>query len=310
MLAAMASLPLAAQAAANNSWQPRRPIEMLISYPAGGGADTIGRALAAQVGRQAGWKIIPMNKPGAGGLVFLRDLSEAKPDGSRIGICLSSQLTFPPGGSKSLAVNIDDYVLLGSVATSYMTILSKGGGPLASIDAIKSYAKKNGSVSIAVSPTFSWLSHALSDALGVTVIGVVYKGASEYLPALLGGHVDLVVWAGGTQQLEAAGTVVVVATLASQRIPGDPSIPTLKENGIPIEVEADFIVLAPKAMDTGITETFTGVIAKAAQSPAFQSRMEALLGRPARYVAPQQLFPHLKAQQQVALEYESRYAKH
>ncbi|CAM3951344.1 Tripartite tricarboxylate transporter substrate binding protein [Bordetella tumbae] len=308
LLAAMASLPLAARAAPSHGWQPRRPVDMLISYPVGGGADNIGRALASQITtQQKGWEIIPMNKPGGGGLIFLRALSEAQPNGGTIGICLSSQLTFPPDGARTQAFELANYTLLGAVATSYLTIIVKSKGPITSIDTFRAFAKKKGAVSIAVSPTFSWISNALSDSLGVPVIGVVYKGAGEYLPALVGGHVDLVLWAGGTQQLEAAGTIDVIATVAPQRMPGAPSVSTLKESGIPVEVESHFIMLAPKGMDTNIADVLIDVVAEAAQNAVFQNRMEALLGRPARYIPPNELAPLIEAQQKVAVEYESQY---
>ena len=48
---------------------PDKPIEFVIPFGAGGGADIEGRLLAVEMSKILGVKVVPVNKPGAGGAI-------------------------------------------------------------------------------------------------------------------------------------------------------------------------------------------------------------------------------------------------
>src|SRR5260221_13146724 len=99
------------------------------------------------------------------------------------------------------------------------------------------------------SPVLAWFPSpraALSRAAGVEVNEVPF-GAAQVVPSLLGGHVDAVV------QLPAAlsapvkqGQVRLLATLIPARDPALPDVPTAKEQGIDVSLEAWRGIAAPK----------------------------------------------------------------
>ena len=80
ILLAALSAPFAKLALAQANW-PTRPIRIIVPFPAGGGADTTLRMIASTLERLYGWNVVVENKPGAGGLLGMQDLSQSRPDG-------------------------------------------------------------------------------------------------------------------------------------------------------------------------------------------------------------------------------------
>src|SRR6478752_10816831 len=60
---------------------PTRPMRVLIGFPAGSGADILGRYFAAKLGELSGQSLIIENKPGANSNIALGLVATAKPDG-------------------------------------------------------------------------------------------------------------------------------------------------------------------------------------------------------------------------------------
>ena len=60
---------------------PKKPITVVVMYAAGGGTDTIMRAIANEMAKAKGWRINVINKPGAVGGVATKYVSEKPSDG-------------------------------------------------------------------------------------------------------------------------------------------------------------------------------------------------------------------------------------
>src|SRR4029077_18047424 len=63
---------------------PSRVVSLGVAFPAGGGVDTIGRAIAQKLGDALGQQVIVVNRPGAGSVIGVRDGAKATPDGYTI----------------------------------------------------------------------------------------------------------------------------------------------------------------------------------------------------------------------------------
>ena len=74
---------------AQENW-PNRPITMVIPFPPGGVADTVGRPVADALSRSLGQPVIVENRPGAGGGIGMAAVAKSKPDGYTILMALSS----------------------------------------------------------------------------------------------------------------------------------------------------------------------------------------------------------------------------
>jgi tripartite-type tricarboxylate transporter receptor subunit TctC len=110
---------------------------------------------------------------------------------------------------------------------------------------------------------------ALFKAAGVEVIDVPFP-AAQAVPSLLGGHVDALV------QLPAAlsnhvksGSVRLLAALTSARDPALPDVPTAKEQGINVSLEAWRGIAVPAGTPKAVIAMLEGAIRKTTKSREF-----------------------------------------
>jgi tripartite-type tricarboxylate transporter receptor subunit TctC len=70
-------------AAPDTDW-PKKPIQMILSFPAGGSTDVFARSIAVPLGEALGQAVVIENKPGAGGMIGMTAAAKANPDGYTI----------------------------------------------------------------------------------------------------------------------------------------------------------------------------------------------------------------------------------
>ena len=75
-----AGLAFAAAGACAQAY-PSKPIRMMVPFPAGGGSDTMGRALGQKLTERLGQSVVIENRPGAGGSIGADVVAKSAPDG-------------------------------------------------------------------------------------------------------------------------------------------------------------------------------------------------------------------------------------
>jgi len=83
---------LAVSAFAADAPFPNRPVRMLIPYPAGGGLDLPGRAVAQKFVESTGEQMVIDNRGGAGGLIAGEIVAKATPDGYTLFLASNGQI--------------------------------------------------------------------------------------------------------------------------------------------------------------------------------------------------------------------------
>ncbi|HEX2547661.1 MAG TPA: tripartite tricarboxylate transporter substrate-binding protein, partial [Ramlibacter sp.] len=91
--ASMGALPLGALA---QSDFPNKPITLVVSYPAGGIADLLGRKLAEQLTKVWGQSVVVDNRAGGNQIVAASSVKQAKPDGYTLMLCDDGVFTLNP----------------------------------------------------------------------------------------------------------------------------------------------------------------------------------------------------------------------
>ena len=81
---------------------PERPVTFICPWPAGGTADMTMRALCSAAAKELGQTIVVENKPGGSGMLGLRAMASAKPDGYTIGQIPISVARFSQVGTVKL----------------------------------------------------------------------------------------------------------------------------------------------------------------------------------------------------------------
>src|SRR5512143_4164806 len=74
---------------------PSKPVTMVVPFPAGGVADTVGRPVAEAMARAPGQPVVVENKGGAGGGIGMAQVAKARDDGYTVLLSLSSIVVLP-----------------------------------------------------------------------------------------------------------------------------------------------------------------------------------------------------------------------
>ena len=111
---------------------------------------------------------------------------------------------------------------------------------------------------------------------GIQLNHVPYKGESEIIAALLGGHIDLAVTAGSIGPMVDDGKARVLVVWTAKRVPRWPNVPTLRETGLDMVANSPFGIAGPKGMPPAIMKTLHDAFRKALEDPNTQKQLERL----------------------------------
>lgn len=252
---------------------PDRPITFICPWPVGGTADQSMRALCQVVAQDLKQSVVVENRAGAAGMIGVRALTQAKPDGYTIGQIPISVTRFSQLGMLPLDPRTDfTYIARTSGQTFGIAVLA--GSRFKSLQEMVSYAKAHpgeltyGHAGIGGATHVGMEEFAM--AAGITLTAVAYRGGAAALQDLLGGQVDLLAdsssWAPHVQ----AGTLRLLATWGEARTPRFSDTPTLKDLGYNVVVEAPNGIGAPKGLDPAVAQVLEAAFKKAVESPEFK----------------------------------------
>ncbi len=251
---------------------PNRPIRLIIPYSAGGVTDQVGRALAESMGKRLGQSVVVENKTGANGTMGAVQMLGTKPDGYTvtmvpIGIFRMPHIT---GTSYDPAT---DLTYISQVAGYDYFVAVKGDSPWKSVDDMVADArKKPDTISYGTPGAYSSQHIAmvqLGDAANTTWTHIPFKGDTDALIGVRGGHVQLMVGASTILPQVQSGDVRALATLGEQRSASLPDVPTLKELGYDVVHTSPFGIAGPKGMPPEVVARLDKAIGETLQDEAF-----------------------------------------
>ena len=253
---------------------PERPITFVCPWPAGGTADITMRALCLAAARHLGQTIVVDNKPGASGMLGLKTMANAKPDGYTIGQIPISVTRFSQLGTVQLDP-LKDLTYIARVSGQTFGIAVPSTAPWKTIKDLVAEAKaKPGKLTYASAGIGGATHVGMEEFLlvaGVQMNHIPFKGGADALQALLGGHVDALIdsssWAPHVQ----SGKLRLLATLGDTRTGDFKDVPTLKESGFNVVVDAPNGIGAPKGLDPAVAARLREAFKVAAASPEFTS---------------------------------------
>ncbi len=271
MMAGAAALFLAAAATPAQAF-PDGPVEFVIPFGAGGGADIEGRLLAKKMGEILGVPFTPVNRPGGGGDVTYTYIKNSKPDGQTVGWNSPSVLTTTNLGNTDFAYDAMDHV--GRVEFQPQPFAVKGDAKWNTFAEFVADCKAApGTLKVANSGTGS-STHAgaiqLMDAAGCKVVHLP-KGIKGRNKSVLNGEADaMIAPLTGAVNLTKAGKLKILLMPTAARSPIFPDVPTAKEAGYDVALDLfRGLSVAPGTPDD-IKAKLADAMAKAANSPEFK----------------------------------------
>src|SRR5260221_3892467 len=279
----------------------KAPIEITVLFPAGSSADVTARLLADGMSKQLGAKAIVYNRPGAGGAIGYKHVASQKPDG--YSIVWNSNSISTTYHSGMLPFDYHEFDAVARVLVESPVIAVRGDSKWKSLRELVSDAKSRpkgitvGNSGVGSHTHIS--SVALFKAAGVEAVDVPF-GAAQVVPSLLRGQVEAVL------QLPAAlsghvksGQVRLLVSLTSTRDPLLGDVPTAREQGFDVSLEAWRGIAAPKGTAKAPVAILERAVKRTAESPDFVQACEKLGVRPA--FMPAQEFGSLIAREDAEL---------
>jgi tripartite-type tricarboxylate transporter receptor subunit TctC len=282
LLIACAALPLCASAQ-EPPFPQRGNVEITVLFPAGTSADVTARLLAEGMSKQLGQTVLVVNRPGAGGAIGYKHVASQKPDGySLVWNSNSISTTYHSG---QLAFDYKAFDPVARVLVESPVVAVRGDARWKTLGDLMADAKaRPGIITVGNSGIGSHThisSVALFHAAGVKIVDVPYA-AAQVVPNLLGGHVDVLVQLPGALAAQVkSGNVRLLATMIPARDPALPDVPTAKEQGVDVSLEAWRGIAVPRGTPGPTIAALERAIRLTAESPEFARAAEKLGVRPA-----------------------------
>ena len=221
---------------------PSKPVSMLVPFPPGGVADTVGRPVAEAMGRALKQSMIVENKGGAGGGIGMAQVAKSRPDGYSLLMALSSIVVLPEADKvlkRAPMFTLDQLKPVARFTADPTALVVRADSPWKTYQEFMAAVKaKPGAITFGSSGNYGTM-HVPMEQLKVAtnsfMLHVPYTGAGPAVLALLGGQVDaLATGPSSVMQHVRAGKLRVLAHWGEGRLAALPEVPSFKELGVPI----------------------------------------------------------------------------
>lgn len=273
VVAALATVGLAATPALAQDAYPSKPIKLIVPYGAGGGSDSLARTIQAAIEKHdlMDTPLVIVNVDAGGGVVGAREAKNAEPDGYTF--LQAHNEIFPLALSGRLGFEVLDGlqpVAQTTRACNYLAV--PASSPFQTFDDVVAHAEANpGDLKLA--DIIGGLSHygliAAMKERGVEIDIVQTGGTSARFASMKGGHTDLAVMSPGW--IERGGDELRGLLWLGDEAPdfaGD--MPTAKSLGLEIVGCLNRRYWAPKGTPQEAIDYFAGVLEKALETPELQ----------------------------------------
>jgi tripartite-type tricarboxylate transporter receptor subunit TctC len=231
------SLAAAASGVASAQTYPNKPLRMVIPFAAGGSPDIIGRMVAEELGTILGQSVVVENRAGAGGNIAVQYVIDQPADGYTLLLGTSGNMA----SNKVLYRNLkfDTEVDLIPISVAYTTcnaLIVPEAGPKTVAELIAEAKKKPGTLSFG-SPGVGTAGHLIGELFktttGTQLTHVPYRGQSQVINDLLGGHLSMSFEVAATAiPVVQSGKMRALAVTCPRRLAQLPDAPTFAEAGI------------------------------------------------------------------------------
>lgn len=262
---------------------PSQNIELICSFPAGGGPlDLHNRLLARHLEKELKITVVPVNKPGGGGTLAGAVLAKSRPDGHTLALMAETSLIMPIL-QKQADFTMKDFRLIGQVNRGFPVVLNVAAdAPWKTFKEFVDYAKANPGIKCGHPPvtTTATLKMAyLNQYAKLGMVGLPFKTDSEIFTGILGKHFPVGVnGIGGSlfSNVEAGKLRVLFSFHPAEEIGLDPKIPNFESYFGKAPFDFAVHLLAPAKTPESTVRILKKTLEKIVKSPEFAADMKKL----------------------------------
>lgn len=256
---------------------PSRPIEMIVTFGPGGGADLMGRQMARQLEPELGVSVPVSNVAGSSGNAGLTRLRNSTHDGYTIGTLIS--LTVASWASGIGDSTPEDFRVVAVVQSSPSFLFVPAESPYQTAEALFEYARTHpGELTVATSGygTQDDVTLQLLAGGGIEMANVPFEKPAERYASPLGGHTSAIYEEpGDVAQFIKSGGLKPLVVFDKTRHASFPDVPTAGELGIDISGLDNFRTIAvPAATPDPIVAKLEEAVLKATASDDWKAFCE------------------------------------
>ncbi len=257
---------------------PARPVRLIVTIPAGGSPDIIGRLMAQWLSERLGQAFVVDNRPGAASNIGTEIAAKAAPDGYTLLLALSSNAI---NASLYRHLNYDfirDTVPIAEIGTIPLIMEVNPAVPAKTVSDFIAYAKANpGKINMAAPGVGSPLyvaAELFKMMAGVDLVDVNYQGEAPAMPDLISGQAQIMfgVMPSSLGYLQ-SGKLRALAVTSAKRQDVLPGIPTMSEFLPGYEAYGWYGIVAPKGTPAEIIRKLNTAINAALADPVMKKRL-------------------------------------
>ena len=271
-IALVVTLPAAAQD------YPKRPIELVVPFVAGGTTDNIARLMAQRFSESWGQTVVVNNRAGGGSTIGTNAVAKAPPDGhtllvTTIGFAINAglqKLPYDPIGA---------FTPITELASLPLVLVVHASVPATNLQEFIALAKsKPGGWDYASSGTGTsphLAAEMFKSMAGIELVHVPFKGNAEAMNSLMGGHVKIYfALVPAVLQHIKTGALRAIAVTTEERLPYLPDVPTIAELGFPgYEISSWQGVFAPAGTPKDVVAKINGELVRMLNVPEIHRRI-------------------------------------
>lgn len=268
------ALPAVAQ-----DWNPKRPVNVIVPYPPGGGTSTYGRALIGPLSEKLGVPVNIVNKPGAGGVNGATEAAGARPDGQTLLVTTGGALVMH-SLFKDIPIDpFDSFETVAQIGGLQGSIVVPADSPHQSLTDLADAIKANpGGLRWAHTGRGAFLhvsGQSFLVANGLEAVDVPFKGGAKVRAAVVGGQVDYAI-IGVQQNRGFEDKMRALGLIAPERDDLQPDIPTVAEQGLKYEfVNTPITMFAPAGTSEDVINTVSKYVEEIVSADAYADEMKA-----------------------------------
>lgn len=268
-------------AAASQATYPEKAIQVVLSFPAGGGTDVLTRAVGAKLSQTLDQAVVVDNRPGAGGAIGLLNAARSAPDGYTLYMAsVTSQAIAASVYGNQQADLVEDFTPIAGVGKLTHALIVPTSLPVSNVQELIEYVKAEPGRHNYASQGTGTLSHLESeifvDKVGLDMVHVPYKGSTQALPDVINGSSIMMFDSITTAQpLVQAGKLKMLAVASAQRVPFLPDVPTLAESGVAgFDATVLFGLAGPKGIAQEAVDRVAAAVKQAVGQPELQKALQ------------------------------------
>jgi len=259
---------------------PSKPVEIIVSWAAGGATDVLFRAVGAVFPKYANnQQLIVKNIPGGGAAIGYTEAMKAKPDGYTVVAVATPMITkIHMSNVKFSATSFAHSIL---IADNSCFLLVHKDSPYKNLkEYIEDAQKRPGQINMGNAGAgggYHLASLAFQSFAKIKLNHVPFDGGGPSITALLGKHVDSIIVSapeGVPQAL--AGQLRMLGIFGDNRLDKFPNVPTAKEQGLDFHVSMWRGISAPKDTPPAIITQIHDLAKKCMADPEFKKKCDEL----------------------------------